>query len=125
MTGTIFLSIGSILVFCWGVAHLFPTRTVVRDFGGISTDNKRIIAMEWILEGVTLIFVGVLVAVVTAIDRRNDVSRAVYWMSFGVLNLMSIVSLFTGARNSFIAFKLCPYIFTGSSILIAIGSQMN
>lgn len=113
--------LGSFLALGWGVAHLVPTRNVVSGFGELSADNRRIITMEWIVEGVSLIFTGVLVALVTYIDRTSPVSHAVYWALFGFLNLMSAISLFTGFRNSFIAFKLCPFIFTGSSLLILIG----
>jgi hypothetical protein len=119
------LYIGSFLLFGWGVAHLFPTRNVILGFGEISADNKRIIQMEWITEGVALIFIGVLVAIVTYIDRTSSVSRAVYWTSFGVLNVLSLVSMFTGFRNSLLVFKLCPVIFTGASILIVIGGSIG
>ena len=122
MKTEILLYVGSALVFGWGLAHLFPTRKVVQGFGDISIDNKRIIKMEWIVEGVALIFIGALVAVVTLLDHGSKVSSAVYWMSFAVLNILSLVSLFTGFKNSFVAFKLCPFIFTGSSLLILIGS---
>lgn len=125
MNGALLTYIGSFLAFGWGIAHLLPTRNVVTAFGEISTDNRRIIAMEWIAEGVALIFVGVLVAIVTYLDRSSVISRAVCWTSFGALNTLSIVSIFTGFRNSFIAFKLCPTIFTGSSILIVIGSSLG
>ena len=81
--------------------------------------------MEWITEGVALIFIAVLVAMITYIDRTSFLAKVVYWTSFGALNVLSIVSLFTGFRNSFIAYKLCPFIFTGSSILIVIGSQLG
>ncbi len=123
MNGSIAVYIGSLLTFSWGVAHLFPTRNVVRGFGAISADNRRIIAMEWIAEGVMLIFIGVLVALVTFVDRSSMVSQVVYWASFGALNVLSLVSLFTGFRNSFVAFKLCPFVFTGSSLLIVFGSH--
>ncbi len=125
MIGVILTYIGSFFIFAWGVAHLFPTRKVVSAFGEISADNKRIIQMEWITEGVALIFIGVLVAIVTYVDRTSVVSRAVCWTSFGALNVLSIVSLFTGFRHPFIMFKLCPFIFTGSSILIVIGSSIG
>jgi hypothetical protein len=125
MNGAIFSYLGSFLVFGWGVAHLFPTGNVVRGFGEISTDNRRIITMEWIIEGVALIFIGVLVAFVTYLDRGSSVTQAVYWMSFGALNILSLVSLFTGFRNSSIVFKLCPLLFTGSSLLIVIGSLLG
>jgi hypothetical protein len=125
MNGALLLYIGSFLNIGWGVAHLFPTRKIISAFGGISEDNKRIITMEWINEGVTLIFIGVVVAIVTYMDRNDPISLAVYWTSFGALNILSLISLFTGFKNSFIAFKICPYIFTGSSILIVIGSYLG
>jgi hypothetical protein len=81
--------------------------------------------MEWIIEGVALVFLGVLVAFVTYLDSGSLVTHAVYWMSFGALNILSLVSLFTGFRNSFIAFKLCPFLFTGSSLLIVAGSLLG
>lgn len=58
MTNQTLLYMGAFLLFVWGVAHLFPTRSVVSGFGGISHDNQRIITMEWIIEGITLIFMG-------------------------------------------------------------------
>ena len=58
MPNAVLLYIGAILSFLWGVAHLFPTANVVKGFGEISKDNKNIIAMEWINEGVMLIFIG-------------------------------------------------------------------
>jgi fructose-specific phosphotransferase system IIC component len=119
------ICLGSFIVFAWGIAHLFPTGNVVRAFGGISADNRRIITMEWISEGVTLIFTGVLVAVVTCLDHSNPVSKSVYWLAFGLLNTLSLVSIFTGFRNTFIAFKLCPIIFTGSSLLILFGGLLG
>jgi hypothetical protein len=42
--------------------HLAPTRAVVESFGAISRDNRRILIMEWIAEGLTHISLGVLVA---------------------------------------------------------------
>ena len=57
MNAELLIFIGSALPLLWGVSHLFPTKNVVQDFGDISADNKNIIAMEWITEGVALIFI--------------------------------------------------------------------
>ena len=121
MTGIIFIIIGAAITIIWGVAHLFPTKSVVKGFGEISQDNKYIITMEWIVEGVSLIFIGLFVAVVTWIDRSSTLSGVIYWICFAELNVFSVVSLFTGFKVNFLPFKLCPVIFTGSSILIALG----
>jgi len=121
MANTFLLWIGSLLPIIWGIAHLFPTGSVVGGFGPISADNRRIITMEWIAEGVALIFIGSVVLSATVIDRTSRVSVAVYWASVAGLNVLSVVSLFTGFRIRSLPFRLCPPIFTGSSILILWG----
>lgn len=110
---------GGFMNICWGIAHLIPTENVVRDFGGISKDNQLIIRMEWINEGLTLIFIGLLVIMVTIFTKvRTKAVKMVYLLSFLMLISMSVLSLFTGFQIDFIPFKLCPFIFTLSGILI-------
>lgn len=109
--------IGAFLVFAWGLSHLFPTRNVVAGFGDISHDNRRIITMEWIIEGIALIFIGTLVSVVTFIDHTTLVSKSVFVVSAICLLVLALVSLFTGFRINFLPFRLCPIIFTTSAVL--------
>jgi len=124
MTNQVLLYLGSSFLFFWGAAHLFPTRSVVRGFGDISSDNKRIITMEWIVEGLALMFIAAVVASVTYFDYASAISRTVYWLSFVMLNTLSGVSLFTGFKVNFLPYKLCPVIFTTASILIVTGSYI-
>ena len=124
MTGNFLFYLSSLLLIAWGVAHLFPTKNVVKGFGDISLDNQRVITMEWINEGATLIFIGVLTTAVTLIDPTNLIARTVYWLAIIMLNALSIISLFTGFRVNFLPYRLCPIIFTGSSILILAGMAL-
>ncbi len=121
MIGKVSLYLGALLPLIWGISHIFPTKSVVQGFGDISQDNKNIIAMEWIVEGVALIFVGILVIIVTFIDPINIISIATYITSAFFLIIMAIVSLFTGFKINFLPFRLCPIIFTTSAILITLG----
>lgn len=121
MLGHVLLYIAAALTALWGIAHLFPTKSVVIGFGDISRDNRLIITMEWIIEGVAMIFIGLLVATVTVIDPITSISRAVYLLSAIVLFVLAAVSVFTGFRVNFLPFKLCPFIFTASAILILLG----
>lgn len=82
MANQSFLYLGSILILIWGIAHLLPAKSVVKGFGDISMDNKRIITMEWMNEGVSLIFIGILIFSVTYIDYTSVVSRTIYWITF-------------------------------------------
>ena len=115
---------GSAFIFIWGVSHLFPTRSVVAGFGEISVDNRRIITMEWIIEGVALIYIGSVNAIVTAIDHTNIISQVVYLGSVVVLIVLAVVSLLTGFKINFLPFRLCPVIFTASAILISLGGLL-
>ena len=116
------LYLASALVGMWGIAHLFATRGVVAGFGTLTADNRRIITMEWIVEGVALVSMGALVAVVTTIDRTSPVSSGTYAVSIATLVALAIVSVFTGFRIAFLPFRLCPFIFGGSAALIAWGA---
>lgn len=124
MIQLVFLYLGAGLTSLWGVAHLFPTKSVVEGFGEITLDNRRIITMEWIVEGIALIFIGLLVAMVTFIDPVSSVSKAVYGLSIIGLVALAIVSVFTGYKINFIPFKLCPFIFTGSAAMICVGGLL-
>jgi hypothetical protein len=81
--------------------------------------------MEWITEGFALIFTGILVALVAIIgDNENITSRIVCITSSAFLFSMAILSFFTGYKVNFLPYKLCPYIFSGSGILILTGSLL-
>ncbi len=124
MINLIMLYLGAALTALWGIAHLFPTVSVVKGFGAISADNQRIITMEWIVEGASLIFIGVLVASVTTTDPMSAVSKAVFMLSAIGLFVLAAVSLFTGFKVNFLPFKLCPFIFTASALLILAGGLL-
>jgi hypothetical protein len=122
MANDIMIIIGGILPILWGIAHIVVTKNVVKDFGEISEDNKNIITMEWVYEGLTMIFIGSLVVLLTVtFGSAEEVVRAVYLICVGMLLVMAIWSLFTGFKVDFIPFKLCPVIFTGSAVLIVLG----
>lgn len=124
MLNQVLLYAGSAFIAFWGIAHLFPTRSVVLGFGDISADNKRIITMEWIVEGVALIFIGAINAIVTAIDHTSSISLAVYFGSAVALIALALVSFFTGFKISFLPYKLCPVIFLTSAVLIMLGALL-
>ena len=124
MVNKILLYFGAGLPLFWGVAHLFPTNSVVKGFGNISLDNRRIITMEWIIEGLALIFIGVVISAVTYIDHTDVISKFIYIISFIFLNILSVISVMTGFKIKFLPFKLCPIIFTSSSIMILLGNYL-
>jgi len=118
------LYVASVLTGLWGIAHLFATRGVVAGFGELSADNRRIITMEWIVEGVALVSTAAFVAAATALDSQATVSSAVYAVAMTTLLALALVSLFTGFRVAFLPFRLCPIIFALSAVLIGLGAWL-
>lgn len=119
----VLLYTGSIMILAWGVAHLMPTSGVVRGFGPLSEDNRRIITMEWIAEGMTLCFIGllVLIPVVTAgADTRIVVFAA--RSCAAMLLVLAALSSFTGARTSILPMRLCPVVKTFVAALFLAGT---
>ncbi len=73
--------------------------------------------MEWIMEGLALVFIGALVIVVTLLAGIEKTASALVYRSAALmLGVMAGVSLFTGARTSIIPMKLCPPIFISVAI---------
>jgi hypothetical protein len=121
MIGQVLIYVGAAITIIWGVAHLFPTKSVVKGFGDISSDNKHIITMEWIIEGVALMFIGFIVTGAAIIGIDHKVSVFIFFSSSVMLIVLAIISLFTGFKVNFLPFKLCPVLFSSSALLIIVG----
>ena len=125
MLNQILLYVGSGVIFLWGVGHIMPTPSVVKDFGEISKDNKLIITMEWIAEGLTLCFIGILVALVTIFGGlENEVTHFVIRASAVMLVVLAFVSSATGARTSITPMRLCPRVKAGVALLFVLGAVL-
>lgn len=111
------------IVFLWGVSHVIPTRQVVAGFGEISEDNRRIITMEWVAEGLSFMFVAVLIVAVTWSGETLEAAEdLVYRVSSGFLVAIGVWTAMTGARTGVIWFKACPVVMSISSGLLIAAS---
>ena len=114
---------GSAVIFLWGVGHLVPTRNVVAGFGELTPDNARIITMEWVAEGLTLCFLGLVVAVLTTILGPDEpATHLVARACAAMLLVLAALSAFTGARTTILPMKLCPYIKTAVAAAFIAGT---
>jgi hypothetical protein len=119
------LLLGSLVITLWGIAHLLPTRSIVSGFGSISMDNKRVLIMEWVAEGLTLCFIGVLVFLVTSFaGPQNLVSILVYQTAAWMLVVMAGLTFITGAKTSITPVKICPLVKSIVAILFFLGSAL-
>ena len=125
MLNDILLYIGSGIILLWGLSHVIVTRSVVAGFAETSVDNRRIITMEWLDEGLALIFLGVLPLLYTLIEGTSAPGPPlVYLACAGMLLVLAVVSLFTGARTAIVPIKICPLVKTSVAVLFILGSLL-
>ena len=106
----------------WGVAHVVPTSTVVRGFGDIDSDNRRIITQEWIAEGLTMWFVAALVIGATVFGSDRSETHWVYGASACMLVAVGVLTTVTGARTQVAWFKICVLVMGMSAALLVAAS---
>jgi hypothetical protein len=125
MAATIMLYAGSVIITLWGIAHIVPTKQVVAGFEPLSADNRRVLTMEWVSEGMTLCFIGVLSLLITALLPASATAASlVYRACAAMLVVMAAWTLATGGRTSVIQFKICPAVKTSVAVLFLLGSAM-
>lgn len=116
------------IVFLWGVSHIMPTKAVVAGFGDISEDNRQIITMEWVAEGLSFIFVAVLIVAVTWSGETPEAAEdLVYRVNTGFLITIGAWTAMTGAKTSgggAIWFKMCPVVMSIASALLIAASLL-
>jgi hypothetical protein len=111
------------LAVAWGVAHLVPTRSIVKGFGDISRDNKLYITQEWVAEGIAICFAGVLILLVTALaGPEKHASLVVYATTAGFFLLIAVLTALTGSRTPVMPFKICPFLLTLVALLLLLGA---
>ncbi len=125
MLASVLLGAGSVIILLWGVAHVLPTPSVVRGFGTLSADNRRILTMEWVAEGLTLMFIGLLVLSTALLGGRgNPGSRSVYRAAAAMLLVMAGWTALTGARTAIVPMKFCPFVKTAVAIMFVLATVL-
>jgi hypothetical protein len=115
----------SIVIIVWGIAHIIPTRNVVAGFGALSADNRQIITMEWVAEGLALTFIGLLALSVTWSEGIESSGAAFVYRACAImLVVMAGWTAMTGAKTSILPIKLCPFVKTGAALLLLVGSMV-
>jgi hypothetical protein len=120
---SILLVIAASISTLWGIGHVVPTRNIVRGFGNLTQDNRRILVMEWIAEGLSLIFLGILIGAM-ALWGSGETSRLVLRLVAGMLLAMATLSAFTGARTSILPMRLCPVVKSVTAILVLLATAL-
>lgn len=120
---TLLAYIGGTIVAVWGVAHAIPTRQVLAGFAPITTDNRRVVAQEWLAEAFTMWGIAAMVIVVTAAGGTDASARNwVYRVAAALLVALGALTALTGARTTVVWFKICPVLLASSAVLLLAAS---
>ncbi len=123
MTSTILLAVGSLVPIVWGISHIAPVRSVVAGFGPLTPDNRRILTMEWVAEGLALIFLGCLTGLVLVTRGPAGAGAVlVYRAVAAMLIVMAVWTAVTGARTAIVPMKICPIVKSASALCLIFGS---
>jgi hypothetical protein len=115
--------IAATILIIWGTAHLAPTHAVAGSFGDISLDNRRIVVMEWIAEGLTHISLGTLLILVTALEGADDPAATLVFRVVAVVAIvLAALTALTGARTSVVWYRVCPVVLSGVAALLIAAS---
>jgi len=125
MTAHVLLYAGSVIIIVWGIAHIVPTRSVVAGFEPLTRDNRLVLTMEWVAEGLTLAFIGVLALLMTAVTGPGAAGAAlVYRTLAGMLMVLAVWTAVMGGRTPAVPFKICPVVKTCVAVLFVWGSLL-
>jgi len=117
------LYLGAAIVVVWGIAHIVPTWAVVRSFGPISPDSRRIITMEWVAEGLALVFIGLITLIVAMSAAPGDATALlVFRLCAAALSVLAIWTLIAGFRTSVLPIRICPAVLMTAVVLILFGT---
>jgi hypothetical protein len=115
-----------VVLIAWGTAHIVATRPVLALYGELSKENSRVWVMEWVAEGLTHIFVGVLVVVITALEGASASGSTVVYMSCAVFDLVLMVwTAATGARTPYVWYRICLAVLTAVAGLLIVASLVS
>jgi putative effector of murein hydrolase LrgA (UPF0299 family) len=79
--------------------------------------------MEWLAEGVTLCFLGALVLILTIFGyAATEAGKVTVLCVAGMLLVMAVITLLTGAKTKIIPIKICPAVKTAAAVLFITGS---
>lgn len=122
MIHDVFIYTGSAIIIIWGIAHILPAKKVAAGFMPTSKDNLIIVLMEWVSEGLTLIFIGTLVACVYALGGiDNKAASSAVVLSSIMLFIMAFWTFLTGSKTAILPIKICPFVKIVVGVLFLVG----
>jgi small-conductance mechanosensitive channel len=92
----VFLYIVGIISVTWGIIHLFPSKNIAFKYGKLMVENTQNLTMEWIIESIIMILLGLLILGLNIPDyKKNNRSKATKLISTIALAVLLLLSLYS------------------------------
>jgi hypothetical protein len=114
--------IAGILTMAFGIACLLRTGAIKKDFKVILKGLQKVLTIALVGQGLTLIFLGLLVVVLALSGERDHIARSVSNMCGAMLLVLGIVTGATGGQSEYILFRIGQFVQVVAAILIFAGN---
>ncbi|MEW6055818.1 MAG: hypothetical protein AB1540_04315 [Bdellovibrionota bacterium] len=121
----IFTLTGAIGIIIWGIAHIAITSKALGWFGRLSETNRKIVVMEWVMDGLALVFIGLLVLLVEF--QASDLATAAL-VQRACATMLIVTAVWTrimGGTTRILSIVVCPLVKTTAAALIWFGSNAS
>jgi hypothetical protein len=105
-----------------GLAYLFRFGAIVKDFKIIIKGLQRVLSMALLWQGLTLIFLGVLVMVLALSGQREHAAKVVSNMCAGMLLVLGIVTGGTGGQSEYLLFRIGQFALIIAAMMVFVGN---
>ena len=111
-----------VLTMILGLAYLVRSGAVIKDFKIILRGLQKVLAMAFVWQGLTLIFLGLLVVVLSLSGQREHIAKLISYLCGGMLLVLGIVTGATGGQSEYILFRIGQFVQVVAAIMIFVGN---
>ena len=105
-----------------GIAYFIRSGAIIKDFRIIIKGLQKILSMAMVGQGLTLVFLGLLVLFLALSGQREHIAKIVSNMCGAMLLALGIVTGATGGQSEYILFRIGQFAQVVAAILIFAGN---
>lgn len=115
----IMLLISAGIIIVWGAVYVFLIWKEMRLFEGISDFARRVLLLQWVNQGIVMVFMGIVIFLCVSIGgTENVLVHVICWAIALFLFIFAVTGLTT--RMRLVALRLSPLFCGVSAVLIVL-----
>ncbi len=114
--------VAGIITVTLGLAYIARSGVIRKDFKIIIKGLQRVLTMLLVSQGLTHIFLGLLIVVIALSGQHAHIAKTVSSMCAGMLLVLGIVTGATGGQSEYILFRIGQFVQVIAAMMIFIGN---